>query len=167
MKHIITVRDEDVGLVSNRGVELSKRTAARAILKKGKLIAILHVSKDKFYKLPGGGVEKDETIEQALHREVFEETGCTFKVTGEVGETHEYRTQQDMDQISYCYFGDMETESPPTFTKEERSEGYKLIWVPLDKAIELVESNKPTVYNGKFIIKRDAALLREAKRLLK
>jgi len=37
------------------------------------------------YSLPGGVIRSDETVEEALHREVQEETGCEIAVAGLVG----------------------------------------------------------------------------------
>ena len=42
------------------------------ILKHGKLLVIKE-DKDDFYKLPGGRVEKDETLEETCEREIKEE----------------------------------------------------------------------------------------------
>lgn len=34
----------------------------------------------KYYVFPGGGIEKNETPEQALHREIFEELGIKIQI---------------------------------------------------------------------------------------
>ena len=53
-----------------------KRSAARGIaFRDGKLL-VIHTDKGD-YKFPGGGVEPGESLEQALGREMLEETGLT------------------------------------------------------------------------------------------
>lgn len=94
MKLILELKDEDIGMKSKR-VKMKKRLAARAVLFKGNKIALLHVTKYKYHKLPGGGVEKDETIEAALYREMMEETGCQIEIIKEVGKVIEHRNRTD------------------------------------------------------------------------
>lgn len=57
------------------------REAARAIvLDENNMIALLHVSRDGYYKLPGGGIEDSEDPVDALKRECREEIGCEIEV---------------------------------------------------------------------------------------
>lgn len=55
----------------------SKRPSARAIIIKDNLLAMVYSEKYKYYKFPGGGIEKDEAPETALVREVMEEVGLS------------------------------------------------------------------------------------------
>ncbi|KAF2430335.1 hypothetical protein EJ08DRAFT_240123 [Tothia fuscella] len=43
-------------------------------------IAILHTKKDNYYKLPGGGIEPNESHLIAASREALEEFGGTVKI---------------------------------------------------------------------------------------
>ena len=166
MKRLLEIQDSDIGLVTKKGVKYYPRIAARAILTKGNKIALLHVTKHAYYKLPGGGVEEGETVEQGLARELMEETGCTFKILNEIGEILEYRSQIKEVQTSYCYLAKVEKEGKPEFTQGEIGEGFELVWVTLDKAINLMQKSKPVKYNGKFIVVRDLRFLKEAQRIL-
>ncbi len=118
-------------------------------------------------KFRGGGVEETEDFKSALVREVLEETGCTLVIGKEVGRIVEYKNWMNTTQHSLCFIGKLtEIVSAPDFTKEEIENGFKLLWVPLDKAISLVEKSSPEDYEGKFIALRDSIFLKKAKELI-
>lgn len=58
------------------------RTAVRAVIKKGNEILLVSNNKGDT-KFPGGGVECNEDLEEALKREVREETGYTVSSIGD------------------------------------------------------------------------------------
>ena len=57
-----------------KGYEINKRTAVRAALRYGDRILMVETNRGD-YKFPGGGVREGEALEEALLREVAEETG--------------------------------------------------------------------------------------------
>lgn len=165
MELIDTITDKGIFGKDVEGTPNIIRNAARAVLfdEDGK-IPILFVSKHNFHKLPGGGLEEDEDIMQALARECLEEIGCEIEVTGEVGITKEIRGRDSRLQTSYCYLGKViKKVQKPKFTEFEREKGFQLKWLSLDDAINKFKNDKPNNYNGKFISIRDFKILEKAK----
>jgi len=76
-----------------KDVKYETRTAVRCLILKEDKICIVHVKKGKYYKLPGGGVEpedSDDTV--SCQREALEETGCEVVVRPEcIAQTTEFR----------------------------------------------------------------------------
>ena len=160
MKLLLEISDKDVnnGLVERFDKPYILRKAARAIVINDKNeIAFQFVSKHNYHKLPGGGINKGETILEGLRREIREETGCEdIDITSEVGMIIEYRNEINILQISYCYFArPLGKIFKPEYEKEELEDGFEPLWVSIDKAIELLNNDQPNTYDGKFIVQRD------------
>lgn len=171
MKLLLELRGADVGLTESESFSLpyTLRKASRAVIfnEKGE-IALLFVSRDNYHKLPGGGFEAGENAIAALKRESLEEAGANIDITTEIGITIEYRNYISQLQISYCFIaktnGDLVS---PAFDRGEITEGFKLLWVSLESAISLLSAESPEVNNGKYIQKRDLAILNEVKEIIK
>ncbi len=151
----------------SRPNRVETKSAARAVLfDENSLVPILFVSNFNYHKIPGGEIEKEETKKVGLAREIKEETGCTADILGEIGKVVEYRSKWNLLQTSYCYIGKVIKKGEPSFTDDEVREGFKLVWMNLDKAIATLKSDKPGDYQGKFIQERDLAFLEVAKKLV-
>jgi 8-oxo-dGTP pyrophosphatase MutT (NUDIX family) len=141
------------------------RLAARGVVFNNEgNVAVLHVSNHHYYKLPGGGIEGDEDKETAFRRECLEEIGYDVEVLADLGHIVEYRPKFNKVQTSYCYVGRIIGEQKPVaLTDSEKSQGFEApLWVPIDEALKLVSSSKPTDYQGGFINARDTLIIEEA-----
>ncbi|MFH1047784.1 MAG: NUDIX hydrolase [Patescibacteria group bacterium] len=171
MKLLASLNDNNVcGIVhpSKSTANRTERIAARAVaLNDRQAVALINVTSDGYYKLPGGGVEINEEIVAALHRECREEIGYDIEVLQEIGQIEEFRAGWNQQQVSHCYLTRIVGVAYPlTLTKKEQRLGQQVEWWPLERAIELVEDGQTDKYVGKYIIVRDAIFLREAQRLL-
>jgi 8-oxo-dGTP pyrophosphatase MutT (NUDIX family) len=62
------------------------RKAVRAVIINESKILMVRLGKTSEYKFPGGGIEKNETVAEALTREVLEEVGCNVtKIEEKIG----------------------------------------------------------------------------------
>ena len=162
MKLLLELRDKDIGAISKKSI-MKERAASRAILMNNGKIALMNVTKHSYHKLPGGGVEKGESIEEALLREMKEETGCKIKIIAELGKIIEHRTHLGIIQTSYCYLAEVVKKGKPEFDKGELSAGYKLEWVKIDEAIKKFNLQKSVVFPGWIDEKDKPALYKLAR----
>jgi 8-oxo-dGTP diphosphatase len=140
------------------------REASRAVIfDDNKNIALLHATKYNYYKLPGGGIEKDEDSEEALRRECLEEIGCNVKITKDLGTILEYRKKYHLKQISYCYVGNVIGEKGVSqLMDNEMEEGFETVWFPIKNALDKVRNGKKEVYEAQYMIARDTIILEKA-----
>jgi 8-oxo-dGTP diphosphatase len=68
------------------GVDYKVRPGAYAVLPRdGRLLLTFQEEPEPEMQLPGGGIDPGESPQQALHREVFEETGWTIAAPRRAG----------------------------------------------------------------------------------
>lgn len=153
----------DMTILGQKGMSrASPRLTARAVVvrRDGK-IAVMYAEAFGLYSLPGGGVEPGETPEEALIREVAEETGCVCGRISELGLIRENRGQGDYTQHSYYYV--VHTEGPTQavqLTAAEARHRTTLQWHSPKEAWRLISSPEHTTYQRKFLQARDMAALR-------
>lgn len=172
MQKIIEINDYDLGLNTEpdpNDKAYRTRIAARAVIfNDNNEIALLHVGKHNYHKLPGGGVDGEESWEEGILREALEEIGGHIQLRDlKVGSSFECKNHHGLHQTSYCFLADLIGETiEPKRTKSEIEDQQLPIWVSLDKAISLIEKDAPTDYHGKFIVTRDHAFLKKAQEIL-
>jgi ADP-ribose pyrophosphatase YjhB (NUDIX family) len=157
---------EDVGITDVTGYRLRSAARAVALNSEGK-IALMFVSNSNYYKLPGGGIEKGESLGQALAREMLEETGCEIEVVSDLGFITELR-KESLLQISFCFLANIiKTVQDPQFTDSEKEGGFELHWVSFAEAEKLINSS-PVKRDAhiNIINKRDLCIVQEARKIL-
>jgi 8-oxo-dGTP pyrophosphatase MutT (NUDIX family) len=167
MKTILEFSDTDLdpAAPARDRSNYKRREAARAVVTDDDgRVALLHVVKYGYYKLPGGGIDAGESVTAALKRELIEEIGCAAEVTGEIGVVVEYRDRGDFRQASYAFTAHQTGEQQaPEFTAKELNDEFEMVWAAdLEDAIELVSEARPELYEAHHIQRRDAAILRAA-----
>ena len=160
---------KNLGVINPRNVTEEEastyalREAVRAIVfDDDNKIALLKVSRDAYFKLPGGGVEIGEDFETALKRECLEEIGCEVTNIQPLGLTYEYWKEDTEKQISYCYVAKLHNQKGnPDLTQSEKDRGFETIWITLENAIQALESCTPIQWEGDYIPQRELMFLRE------
>jgi 8-oxo-dGTP diphosphatase len=145
----------------NSNYELRKNP--RAILRdKNGNIALQNIQRDNFHKLPGGGMEEGESLEDAVQREIKEEVGCDCTVSTLLGMTIEYRNKYNLLQVSYAFVADVVGEiGEPQLDSFEIAEGLTNIWMSPTEALEKMKADIPETYEANFILKREISFLDE------
>ena len=123
-----------------------ERFVVRALIERDGLLAIQQ-GKNGEYKIPGGGMDKGESIAEALAREVVEETGLviipkSMKTLGEILEIRRDIFDENLKYIAHsmhfaCEVTDEVLET--AMTESEKEKGYHLAWADIDTIIETNE----------------------------
>jgi ADP-ribose pyrophosphatase YjhB (NUDIX family) len=148
-----------------------ERIAVRAIIMKNNHILLVQSNRGDF-KFPGGGVEKNESHEECLNREVREETGYIHcVVTDKIGtiierKKDEFEEDALFQMTSHYYLCNLVTEEKDELQLDEYEAvlDFNPIWVTLDEAIAQNES-----LIGKFEqngwLKRETYVLKQLKEM--
>lgn len=169
MKDLGLIKDEDFGLTSIKLRNPKVRYGGRGIVQRddGK-IAVFYERERNHYKLPGGGVEGEETPEQAFEREVAEEVGCLVQNVEQIGIVKEERSQSNFEQYSSIFYSKLKIDLHKlNATKEEQEAGAEMMWKTPQEAYDLISGclteliipDYEKLYHSKFMVMRDIKIM--------
>ena len=87
-------------------IKYTPRPGAYAVIVGNRGLLITHqAAPDHEFQLPGGGVDPGESLQQALHREVLEETGWRIELVRKITtyQRHVYMPEYDMNAQKFCH----------------------------------------------------------------
>ncbi len=121
-----------------KGTINRNRPGCRAIIIDGNKILLSHELNTGMYLIPGGGLEKGETLEECCKREIAEETGYTVAVGEQFLKVNEY--YEDCLYESYYFLCEITGNCSQNLTESEISHGVTPEWVDLETAFDIFNS---------------------------
>lgn len=92
-----------------------------------------------YYETPGGGKKDNETLRQALLREMREETGYEVEIIKELGMVNDYYNLIHRNNRNYFYLCKTVRFVGKLLENYEKSLIEEVVWVSIDEAIRLYE----------------------------
>lgn len=149
------------------------RTVVRAILlDEHNNVCVQHILDDDmfghrdYYETPGGGVNADEPLEDALKREIIEEVGYKSKVIKKIGVVEDFYNLINRKNINHYYLIKREDYVGKHLEKDEIIRIHDTLWLPIEKVIEMYQ-NMQNELVGKLVKQRELPILLLAKELIK
>ncbi len=112
-----------------------QRPGSYAVILKDGLYAV--VKNPKSFFLLGGGIEENETPEEALHREVLEEIGMSLRIDGKIGVAtqHLYVPEADVyiSKEGHFYMATLLEQISDT-----SEDNHELLWLTKEEALQKI-----------------------------
>ena len=162
-RKIAEISDKDFGFDNPKEKTDGIRFCVRVLLFNDKNeICVIKSEKYGYTQLPGGGIENDESIIDALKRETKEETGWLISDIEPIGYTLEKRKDKRNahpwgKDISYVFKAIPIKQVGTNYMEDEIAEGFQPIWLRLKDFITEKERRKAEIksYSGCFSDRRD------------
>lgn len=160
MRILFTIDKKDYAT----GGTVFRRPSARGIIIGNGKVAMVHSRKYDYYKFPGGGIENGEHKEDALIREVLEETGLcvireSVKEYGSVRRIQKGTREDIFIQDNYYYLCSVtDTVRQQKLDTYEAEEGFTLQYVSPQFAADQNRQSPVDAFSA-VMLERDARIL--------
>jgi 8-oxo-dGTP pyrophosphatase MutT (NUDIX family) len=164
-----------LGEIFRRDVDITGKTvhrnAVRGIIVQNATLLMIYSPKNGDYKFPGGGVDRGESYQDALIREIREECGATVAhIEREFGCVVEYDQAVEPEygvfkMTSHYYVCHVEhVFGEQNLDDYEDDLGFEPVWIGIDEAIKINEAvmNSPCKQAPRWT-KRDTFVLEQVK----
>lgn len=119
--------------VLDPSIQYTDRPTVKVIIKKDTTVLVLNQG-----LLPGGGVNRGESDNDAILRELQEELGATVKDIEEIGTVIQYRNFLDKKYIINGYIATLVSIGGTTNPQDEGEAQFNEKWLKIEDALEFV-----------------------------
>lgn len=135
---------------------------------KGEIACVSNKMND-FIQLPGGGIEKGESLREAARREAKEEAGSLIKNLHLAYYLEDFRFRNKKKYKNFCFTSLLKEDLGRLFlTDKEKKQGMRLHWIHKNKLLDIFSAQKKLVelqdvgfYHTSFNMIRDFYFMKE------
>lgn len=169
MEIVLKLFDEEYPV---KGTKHDRKIVRAFLMNEEGLFCLHHLIRDDvfgygdYYETPGGGVEEGESLEDALARECFEETGYEIRILDEIGIVDDYYNLINRHNLNHYYLCKISGgNGEPHFASYGDSFIESTSFLSLDEIIELYEKTSDKGVPG-LVKRRELPLWKLLKRKL-
>lgn len=111
---------------------------------------LLHVG--NLYGLPGGGIERGETPEQAFIRECKEEIGCFIEVVLQIGAVLQTKARQAKKYEIHYFIGKVIGEKGKPEPASAEDAVFAFDWYPENELLRIFENQLPSIPKEDYVM---------------
>jgi 8-oxo-dGTP pyrophosphatase MutT (NUDIX family) len=120
----------------DESIKYTDRPTVKVVIKRDDLVLLLNNG-----LLPGGGIDENESDEEAIAREIQEELGATVRDIEEIGSVVQYRNFLSKRYIIKGYVTELASSGGSTNPQDEGEAQFTQTWLTIQDALELVSNS--------------------------
>lgn len=120
----------------------------------------------RYYETPGGGVNDDEDLKEAVVREIIEELGYKCDVIDELGMVDDYYNLIHRHNLNYYFLLKIKDNIGKNLEEYEKDLFEDVLWVDIDEAINKLEQMGNTMI-PLLVKRRELPIFKIAKSIIR